>query len=80
MNANTGLIDARRNDMWRLFDFFWMLHIMDYQEREDFNHPLLIGAAGLALSVVIFGMALLFIRIRRTILSARRSPGRSRQQ
>jgi hypothetical protein len=27
--ANTGQIDAVRTDMWRLFDFFWMLHIMD---------------------------------------------------
>ncbi len=73
VNANTGLIDARRNDMWRLFDFLWMLHIMDYDEREDFNHPLLIGAAGLALSVVIFGMALLVLRMRRMVLVARRA-------
>lgn len=73
VNANTGLIDARRNDMWRVFDFFWMLHIMDYQEREDFNHPLLIGAAGLALSAVIAGLVLLFIRMRRTLVVAWKS-------
>lgn len=70
VNAETGVIDARRNDMWRLFDFLWMLHIMDYEEREDFNHPLIITAAGLALSVVLAGFVLLFVRMRRTVLVA----------
>ena len=36
----TGEIEARRNSIWRLYDFFWMLHIMDYESREDFNNPL----------------------------------------
>ncbi|MEZ5893633.1 MAG: PepSY domain-containing protein [Parvularculaceae bacterium] len=33
----TGEVKARRNDIWRLYDFFWMLHIMDYKERDNFN-------------------------------------------
>ncbi len=70
VNAATGEIDARRNDMWRVFDFFWMLHIMDYKERENFNHPLLIAMAGLALFTVIAGLALLAVRMRRSILLA----------
>lgn len=37
----TGEVITRRNRPWRIFDFFWMLHIMDYREREDFNHWLL---------------------------------------
>lgn len=37
----TGEIEARRNRIWRLYDFFWMLHIMDYKERENFNNPLI---------------------------------------
>ncbi len=41
VHAITGRVMARRNRAWRTFDFFWMLHIMDYNEREDFNHPLL---------------------------------------
>jgi uncharacterized iron-regulated membrane protein len=36
----TGEIEARRNNVWRIYDFFWMLHIMDYKGREDFNNPL----------------------------------------
>ncbi|WP_251358108.1 PepSY domain-containing protein [Kangiella sp. TOML190] len=54
----TGEVVARRNDTWRLFDFFWMLHIMDYQERDDFNHPLLIIAALLGLLFSLTGVYL----------------------
>lgn len=63
-----GEITARRNDTWRIFDFFWMLHIMDYREREDFNHPLLIAAAGFAFLTVLAGLVLLFVRMRRSFM------------
>ena len=55
----TGQIVARRNDLWRVFDFVWMLHIMDYREREDFNHPLLIATAATALAFVLTGLFML---------------------
>ena len=35
----------RRNDLWRWFDVAWMLHIMDYSGREDFNNSLVVMAA-----------------------------------
>jgi uncharacterized iron-regulated membrane protein len=41
VSPQTGEIEARRNKIWRLYDFFWMLHIMDYEGRENFNNPLL---------------------------------------
>lgn len=41
VSANRGLVTARRNSQWRLFDFFWMLHTMDYQGRDNFNTWLL---------------------------------------
>lgn len=65
LSAVTGEILERRNDTWRLFDIFWMIHIMDYTERQSFNHPLIItvatGVAWLALS----GLILLFRSFRR---------------
>ncbi len=64
VSPESGKILARRNDRWRLFDFFWMLHIMDYENREDFNHPLLIGFALSSLLFVLTGFALLWIRFR----------------
>lgn len=61
----TGEVLERRNDTWRLWDVFWMIHIMDYSKRESFNHPLIItvatGVAWLALS----GVILLFRSFRR---------------
>jgi uncharacterized iron-regulated membrane protein len=37
----TGELVSRRHELWRIFDFVWMLHIMDYDERENVNNPLL---------------------------------------
>jgi uncharacterized iron-regulated membrane protein len=48
VSPQTGKVTGRRNKIWRVYDFFWMLHIMDYSERDDFNHPLLIGSAAVA--------------------------------
>ena len=64
VSPDTGAVVARRNDLWRLFDFVWMLHIMDYQEREDFNHPLLIATAATALLFVFSGLAMLVLSFR----------------
>lgn len=60
----TGRLRARRNAEWRIYDFLWMLHIMDYKTREDFNHPLIITAASLAFLTVLMGVALFFWRLR----------------
>jgi uncharacterized iron-regulated membrane protein len=34
LQPDTGALVARRHRLWRLYDFLWMLHIMDYGERE----------------------------------------------
>ena len=68
----TGEIVARRTDRWRVFDFFWMLHIMDFEEREDFNHPLLQIAAALGLIIALSGVVLWALTSR----VFRRRPGR----
>lgn len=31
----TGELVARRHDLWRAYDLVWMLHIMDYAERDN---------------------------------------------
>jgi len=58
IDATTGRIVARRNRSWRVFDFFWMLHTMDYKGRDNFNHPLLIVASTLAIATSGTGIAL----------------------
>ncbi len=54
----TGELVATRTTFWRAFDFLWMLHIMDYDERSDFNNNLLRIFAISALLFVISGFAL----------------------
>jgi hypothetical protein len=49
-----------------MFDFFWRLHVMDYDDGADFNHPLLIISAGLGLIVSVSGLTILVFRMRRS--------------
>lgn len=62
--ANTGAVTARRSDMWRLYDTLWALHIMDWQNHEDFNHPLIIIVTAITLLSVIAGIVLIPYRIQ----------------
>ena len=71
INPDSAEVKSRRSQTWRVFDFFWKLHVMDYDDGENFNHPLLIGAAFTALILVISGFILLFIRFRHIIRSSR---------
>jgi hypothetical protein len=68
--VDTGMLTSRRNDEWRLFDFFWMLHIMGYQDRDDFNTIWLQAFALFSLVTVFAGLLLLFIKMRRSLLMA----------
>lgn len=71
INPDSAEVASSRSTKWRIFDFFWKLHIMDYDDGENFNHPLLIVAAITALIVVLLGFVLLFIRMRRLWLMRR---------
>ncbi|KAF0176706.1 MAG: PepSY domain-containing protein [Hyphomonadaceae bacterium] len=62
--VNTGAVTARRSDLWRLYDTLWALHIMDWRDHENFNHPLIIITAALTLISTIAGIVLLPFRIR----------------
>lgn len=64
VSAQDGSILERRNRSWRLFDIFWMLHIMDYGEREDFNNPLVVMSASAGLWIALTGVWLLFTSFR----------------
>jgi uncharacterized iron-regulated membrane protein len=70
ISPQNGEVVARRNDTWRVFDFFWMLHIMDYKNRTDFNHPLVVFAALLALFMTLSG---LYLVIKMVFLKPKRA-------
>lgn len=60
VSAQTGRFLELRNDYYRTWDFFWMLHNMDYANRASFNHPLIIFVAFGTLWLSITGFYLLF--------------------
>jgi hypothetical protein len=60
VSGTTGEILERRNDSWRWWDFFWMLHNMDYAKRTSFNHPLIIMVGFAMTWLAVTGFWLLF--------------------
>ena len=60
VSGSTGALLERRDDSWRTWDFFWMLHIMDYGNRTSFNHPLIITLGFAAVWLAVTGFWLLF--------------------
>jgi Na+-transporting NADH:ubiquinone oxidoreductase subunit F len=64
-SADDGRLVQKRNNSWRLFDVFWMLHTMDYRARDNFNNPLVITIGFAALWLSLSGLLLLFRSFRR---------------
>lgn len=62
VGVRTGRITAVRTETWRLYDFFWSLHIMDWKNHEDFNTWWLLAFAIGGLLLGIAGTALLVMR------------------
>jgi uncharacterized iron-regulated membrane protein len=60
IDPHTGTLVTRRHQYWRIFDFMWMLHIMDYDERSDAHNLLLKTAQVTGLIFAITGAWLLF--------------------
>ncbi len=60
VSLDTARFLVMRGDTWRTWDFFWMLHNMDYLNRKSFNHPLIIFVAFGALWLSGTGFYLLF--------------------
>ena len=71
LSPETGEVVTRRSAVWRFYDFFWRLHVMDWKNGEDFNHPLIVVTTFLTLSIVITGFILLWIRLSRDLKMAR---------
>ena len=63
LDANTGELRAVRTRLWRVFDFMWMLHIMDYDGRDDINNWWLWLCSAAASLFAISGIMLVIQRI-----------------
>jgi len=60
LSAKTGEYQGIRTDSWRIFDFFMMLHFMDFAERGNFNNGLIIFFALVLLFFSMSGMLLVY--------------------
>lgn len=65
VSAETGRPLVVRTDLWRSWDFAWMLHNMDYGARTNFNHPLIVLVTFLTLWLTLSGFYLIFKSFRR---------------
>lgn len=65
ISAHTGALMTKRHDFWRLFDVMWMLHIMDYETRDDVHNLLLTLSALLGLLAALSGIGLTYYRFKR---------------
>lgn len=74
LDPETAKVNAVRSTKWRIFDFFWMLHIMDYDERDDFNNPLLIIAAAFGVVTSATGLLLAFVVYKNRLSRRRPAP------
>lgn len=65
VDAARAVVTTRRTRIWRIYDFLWSLHIMDYWGRDDFHTPWMMAAAALAIAAVASGAALWITRAMR---------------
>ena len=66
LDPDTGALITRRHRWWRLYDTFWMLHLMDYgDERDDVNNKLMRFVAAASMLMALSGVGLLFYSFRR---------------
>ena len=56
-----GTVQKFRNRPWRLFDFLWMMHTMDYQSRDNFGNVLLKMFSVIGLITILSGFALYWV-------------------
>ena len=65
IDALSGEVAAIRSDSWRIWDFLWGTHIMDYSERENIDNLLLKIFSILALVSALSGIVLFFSGLKR---------------
>ncbi|WP_444998042.1 hypothetical protein [Aliikangiella sp. IMCC44359] len=65
VDGYSGEIMSMRTNKWRVFDFMWMLHVMDYETRDNFGHWVLRLFSFLAVVTSLTGLFLWYVSYRR---------------
>lgn len=59
--SELGTVQKFRNNQWRIYDFLWMLHTMDYETRSNFSNWLLRAFSIFGLLSIMSGFVLFFV-------------------
>lgn len=59
--SELGTVEKFRNNKWRIFDFLWMMHTMDYEGRDNISNKLLRAFSIFGLVTVCSGFLLFFV-------------------
>ncbi len=59
--SELGTVQKFRNNKWRIFDFLWMMHTMDYQTRDNLSNWLLRAFSVFGLLTIASGFTLFFV-------------------
>jgi hypothetical protein len=62
--AELGTVQSYRTNSWRTFDFLWMLHTMDYENRDNINNWVLRIFSVLGLVTILSGFLLYFLTFK----------------
>ncbi len=58
VSSEFGKVESFRNNKWRIFDFLWMMHTMDYKQRDNMNNWLLRTFSIVGLLTILSGFLL----------------------
>lgn len=62
-----GTVQKFRNNKWRIFDFLWMMHTMDYKTRDNLSNWLLRAFSIFGLFTILSGFILFWVSQKRKI-------------
>jgi len=69
ISATSGKVVTKRHEFWRLFDWMFRLHVMDYDDGENVSNWLLFIFAILAFFATCSGLVLSYFKAIRPIIS-----------
>ncbi|GGD48067.1 hypothetical protein GCM10011514_10070 [Emticicia aquatilis] len=66
VSSELGTVQKFRTNKWRIFDFLWMMHTMDYQTRDNLSNWLLRAFSIFGLLTISTGFILFFVSQRKS--------------
>lgn len=67
ISTELGTVQKFRNNQWRIFDFLWMMHTMDYQTRDNLSNWFLRAFSIFGLFTIASGFILFFVSRKKSI-------------